>query len=280
MTMEQAIAEKLATLNAPDQVYARGGVRWGYDPQNMTWFTEQHGRPRHYENTTMGIPASVQRDGRKVSADGNVMDASGPSGGILHGNSRWSNERGEFYAPFSWDKLATYGTLAALTAGTANAALGGPAAGGAAAGLEPSLSAGVPSMPWTLSTAGNIGALTPPTAWLATAPPLGTTAADVVSGSGLPEGTSPGVPSGGVGSDLLARLRGKDGVTALASLLPLLAAATRGGTPGGAAAGQAAMPTGLEAMLNMSVERAKRTDPLHQSITQLAMSRLPTNMQR
>lgn len=264
MTLEQQIADKLAELNSPQQVQGRGGVRWGYDPQKRAWFTEgdslsRQAGGRYYQNTTMGIPASVSGS---VSADGNVMDP-GQGGGILHGNQVWDPKQGKFVTPFSLDKLATYGTLAALTAGGANAAM----AGGAAAGGGALPSATIPAATGTLTTGAVAPAMTPIASAVGGAAVPGATGA-VLSGTG---------GGRGVGADILDQIRGGNGAAALASLLPILAAASRGGGGGG---NQVAMPAGLTDMLNMSAERAKRTDPLHQSITQLAMSRLPTNMQR
>lgn len=138
MTLDEQIAAKLATLNAPGQVQGRSGVRWGYDPQKRAWYTEgdalaRKAGGRYYQNTTMGIPESVAGEGRVVSADGGVLVPTG-GGGLLHGNARWSNKDAKFYSPFSWDKLALYGTLGALTAGTANAAMAGAAGTAATSG--------------------------------------------------------------------------------------------------------------------------------------------------
>lgn len=156
--------------------------------------------------------------------------------------------------------------LDALIGGGGAAAAGGTTATGG--GLLPSTT--IPAATGTLTT----GAVAAPT----TAGAIGAAGGWVPGAAGSAVGSATGAPSsgGGVGSDLLARLRGSDGAAALATLLPLLAASARSGNAGT----PAPMPAGLTDMLNMSVERAKRTDPLHQSITQLAMSRLPTNMQR
>ena len=142
MALADDIQAKLDLLNTPGNVRGRGGAVWGYDPQKKVWYTEVGGK-RTYQNTTMGLPESVAN----VSADGTRIVSDEPGGGVLHGSPRWSQERGEYYTPFSWDKLATYGTIGLLTAGAANAIAAGGAAtasgGGAATTLGPSTAANV-----------------------------------------------------------------------------------------------------------------------------------------
>lgn len=113
------------------------------------------------------------------------------------------------------------------------------------------------------STAGNIAATT-----AASAPP------SILAAAGP---TAAATTTAGVGSQILNSLRGRDGAAALMSLLPLLAA--RGGVGGNSGLGNLDTSR-LNGLLDMTTERAKRTDPLHQSVTQLAMSRLPTGVQR
>lgn len=283
MTLEQQIAAKLAVLNTPQQIQGRSGVVWGYDPQNRRWFTEGPRQRRSYANTTMGIPASVG-EGANVSADGNVMDP-GKGGGVLHGNQEWDDKAGRFVTPFSWDKLGFYGTLAALTGGAANAFMAGgaaPATAGAS-GVLPSST--IPAATGTLTT----GAVAAPsmTGFEAAVLPS-------LSGYALPASTIPAAnnslstlpgsatqtaattTTAGVGQQILNALKSREGAAALMSLLPLLAARSGGGN-----SGLGNLDTSrLNGLLDMTTERAKRTDPLHQSVTQLAMSRLPTGVQR
>ncbi|MGE0445582.1 MAG: hypothetical protein AB7P99_10160 [Vicinamibacterales bacterium] len=174
------------------------------------------------------------------------------------------------------------GRLVSDNNSTRNGILGGIGVIGGLSGLDAVIGGGTAG---AATAGGTLPATTIPaaTGTLTTGAvaPAMTTGAAAVGGAAVPGATGAitgggGSPSGGVGGDLLNQIRNGNGAAAVTALLPLLAAATRGGGGGN----QVAYPAGLESMLNMSVERAKRTDPLHQSITQLAMSRLPTNMQR
>jgi hypothetical protein len=44
-------------------------------------------------------------------------------GGLIRDRAKWSQGQGDFYRPFSLDKLALYGTLGALTAGVGSSAV-------------------------------------------------------------------------------------------------------------------------------------------------------------
>ncbi len=107
---------------------------------------------------------------------------------------------------------------------------------------------------------------------LSGAPGVGATGPDLVNGSGLPSG----IPSG------LAGLLSGKGLGALAGLIPMLAMS---GNLGGPGSGGGSVPNvldnpQLQSLLNSAVGRVKNTDPLQAAISQLAMSRLPTNVQR
>ena len=227
MALSDDIAAKLSAL---DHQYGPGV--WGYDPDKMAWFSTEHGR-RVYQNTDMGLPASVH------NALSGAIGQSEQGGGLLHGRPVWDSKQGKFVTPFSWDKLATYGTLGALTAGAADALAAG---GGGAAAL------------------GTLGPSTPAN--------IAATEAAAAAPAALTGGAAAGA---GLGADILKHLTSPGGITALASLIPMLAGAGRGQSGGGSTA----MPQGLQDMLTMSVQRAQRTDPLHQAVTQLAFSRLP-----
>lgn len=101
------------------------------------------------------------------------------------------------------------------------------------------------------------------------------------------QGASAGIPLGGLGAaagggigSLLGNIGGKaldaitsdKGLASLASLIPLLA--SRGGGGGDLSSLINSMPQ-LNQMLDMSVQRAQRTDPLHQMVTRLAEQRMP-----
>lgn len=150
--------------------------------------------------------------------------------------------------PGEWGRLgrtALIGAGMGLGAYGLGAALGGGASAAAAPGaLGP-------------STPGNIAATT-----AATVPPASLAA---------------GVGGVGAGSKILDALTSKSGAASLASLIPLL---MRGGGNGGGSGDAFTNNAQLQSLLDMSVNRAQRTDPLHAAVTQLAMSRLPTNMQR
>lgn len=89
----------------------------------------------------------------------------------------------------------------------------------------------------------------------------------------------PGGPSGDPTGGLQGFLKDPKTYAGLAGLIASLA--TRPGSGSGGDGGDPlAQDPQLKALLDMSVNRAQRLDPLHQSITQLAMSRMPTNMQR
>lgn len=89
------------------------------------------------------------------------------------------------------------------------------------------------------------------------------------------------VATGGAASLLQKLLSGK-GLAGLATLIPMLLSAKGNSTPPGGGGLDSTLQQNpqLASLLNMSVNRAQRTDPLHQAVTQLAMSRLPTNVQR
>lgn len=165
-----------------------------------------------------------------------------------HSAPQWNQHTGEAENPFKWGKAITAGTAGALALGGLNAAgvIGGGGAGSVAGDV-----AGV---------AGKIGGMG--------------------AGGWAPE-VAGGV-AGGIGQKLLKSLTSGQGIASLASLIPLLLAIRGGGggSNGGAGAGDFAQMPQLNSLLDMSVNRAQRTDPLHQAVTQLAMARLPTNVQR
>lgn len=161
---------------------------------------------------------------------------------IFHKAPQWNNDQGTWETPFDWGNLLNIGVAGGLGAGALSAA--GAFGGGAGAGA---------------------GAMYGPPESLA-------------AGAG---GAGAAAGAGGVGASLLKNLTSIKGIASLAGLIPLLMSAKGGGGDAGAggAGGFAQMPQ-LNSLMDMSVNRAQRTDPLHQAVTQLAMSRLPTNVQR
>lgn len=187
------------------------------------------------------IPGTNQRSYVSPVAMGTGTRPEGGGGPFKHDWS-WDQNKGKWVQNTDWGNLATLGTAIVMSAGAADAA---GLLGGAPAVLGPPAPAAL----------GTIG----PTA-----------------GAGAVGGLA----------GVLKHLGGAQGIASLAGLLPLLlggglGGGGGGGTPGG---GQTSPLTSLtpdiSALLNMSVNRAQRTDPLHQAVTALAMSRLPTNVQR
>jgi hypothetical protein len=155
-------------------------------------------------------------------------------------------------AMMGYGALANSGALgsAAAGGGGANAAID-TSIGGMAGGGSPYFGSAVPA-------AAN-----------ATAPLGGLTAGGAAAGAAGASGTS---LLGKLGSNALDALTSDGGIGALASLIPLLMA--RGGNGGGVGNIGESMPQ-LNRMLDMSVQRAERTDPLHQMVTRLAEQRMP-----
>lgn len=159
--------------------------------------------------------------------------------------------------------------------------MGGMAAGAGAAALGGGAAAG--AVPTTINAAGlpvNMSA-----AATAGITPLGGLGAAV--GKGLVAGAGKSGPSwaadalgGGASGGIKGFLTDPKNYAGLAGLLTTLATRPGGNGGGGNADDILAQNPQLKSLLDMSVNRAERLDPLHQSITQLAMSRMPTNMQR
>jgi hypothetical protein len=178
----------------------------------------------------------------------------------------WIDKHGAFHSPdtsFPWGPLAaTVGAGAA--AGFGGAALaGGPAATHAAPDL-------------------------------ATAPALGSTAPGVMAGTTLPaelgsmtaaqmaaafgSGAAHGGGDAAAGAMSLADfLKDPKTYASIAGLLTTLASKPGSGSGSGDVFSQNPQ---LQHLLDVSSQRVDRTDPLHQAVTQLAMQRLPTNVQR
>lgn len=153
------------------------------------------------------------------------------------------------------DTLLTGGSMAA-----GGYALGSvlPAAGGGSAAAAPAAAAapGQLSMDAAMASAAGTGAV----------PVGGLTAAAGAAGSLS------------IADQLKKALTSPGGVANLTGLIASLAAGS--GSGGGENANLLNQSPQLQELMQMGTERVKRTDPLHQSITQLAMSRLPTNVQR
>lgn len=93
------------------------------------------------------------------------------------------------------------------------------------------------------------------------------------AGAGLWAGL--GSAMGGLGSQMLKSLASPQGIASLASIVPALM--SRGGGGGGGLDSLLQQQPQINQLLGMSAERAQRTDPLHQAVTSLALSRMPVS---
>lgn len=267
-----------------DQINASGRDFAARNPgapaeNRVTWYYDE-GRGALYH---------VDGTGRKVYE--NVPGVASPNrpdgGGLVHGNSEWNQQTGKWDVPIDWGKVGSWAVGSALGVGALDAAgvfggAAGGAGGGAAYGPPTSLASGTGGLlpntanPAAFGIGPNIAPSASPGVWgggygaasgLVRNPP----------GGGPPSNSGTDAP---VGQSLVDRLTNPRN---LASLLPLLMAATNrggGGNGGAGGAGDFAQMPQLNSLLDMTVNRAQRTDPLHQAVTQLAMSRLPTSVQR
>ena len=192
------------------------------------------------------------------------------SGGIFRSGWRWDANQGKWVNPIDVDNIANMAVGSALGAGAISAASGGgAAAGGTSGGLLPN--AALP---------GAAGAMT------GAAVPAMTTPAAALGGAAVPGATGAALGSmktkaGGAGGALLDAIASPQGVSGLAGILAMLAGGGAfGGGNGGASTDMFGNNPQLKSLMDMSVNRAQRTDPLHEAVTALAMSRLPTNVQR
>lgn len=239
--------ELLARVNNPNTP----GPKWGYDPAKGLYFVQDSpGSPRRYQAS---------------GPDGSTQAAKpGGGGGLVHGDYEWDTREGKWKQHIDAGKVGSWAAGAGIGVGALNAAgvpsfgfgSGGgatPASGtyipGAEAGLPPSLAA--ENAHGIMSPGQYLGSVKPNT------------------GGG---GTTP--PAGG----LLDTLKSTKGIASLASLIPLLLSNRGGG--GNPLNDLLSQNPQISSLMDMSVQRAQRTDPLHQAVTQLAMSRMPTNMQR
>lgn len=177
-------------------------------------------------------------------------------------SQEWKVENGQLVRSDPW--LARNAWWLAPTALVGGSALGA-ALGGAGTATPAAATSGVlPSSDFTALT---------PLGGIQAAP--ATSAANALASPAA----SAGAAAGGIGGSILHALTSKAGIGALASLAPLLAGGAGGGGRNPIQDFNAQYPQ-LNELLTMSANRASRTDPLHQAVTQLAMSRLPTSVQR
>lgn len=217
--------------------------------------------------TSLGAPSKfgiTLPQGAWIDSNGNVQTNPGFVSSALSPSRAWP-----LYA------AATLGTVGALNAGGAPAATTTATSGGPLPATVPG------SYASNLYASGGFASPSATAAGLAGAGGLGTVAgaAGAAGGAGGAGGAGAAAgASGGAGRALLDQLTSGQGIAGLAGLLTTLAMRPNGG--GGGSGDPFSTNPQLQHLLDVSSQRVDRTDPLHQSITQLAMSRLPTNVQR
>ena len=221
---------------------------------------DAQGRPFFWVNGTVG---GAKRYVSPVAMGGEAPE---DTTGIFRKRPQWNQDKGEFETPIDWGNILNVGVGSALTAGAANAFMA-PAAGatsatsGAAGGLLPNAWQVPANIPWYAGGAGMTG-------------PLGaivpTTAASVLGGT---EAATSG--GGGVLSKILKGLIDPKTLTALGMTagIPLAMKAFGGG--GDEGGGNEFFTPEMKRYQAMSEARFRRTDPLHEAVSQLAFQRMP-----
>lgn len=181
----------------------------------------------------------------KASSDPRPKDA----GGVFRSGWEWDANSGKWKNPIDKSNITNMVVGGLLTAGAANAFMGGTGAVAPLANTTtPAMShAATTAFPATFAASGTTG--------------LGTTAAGI-----------PAVANAAAKGMDWSKILGVGG----AALIPLL---SKLGNNGGGQPGGIQTNADLEELLSIGANRVRRTDPLHRSATNLAMSRMPTNMQ-
>ena len=208
---------------------------------------------------------------RHLFGAGANLNSQGVPAGALHfdpvtGETQFTNT----YGHPGWMKIVGLGSVGALGGLDALGFLGGGGSGGASAAAAP-LSAG-PYSGGAGAPAGLVVGGVPETVSAATSGAGLGAVAPVVAGAGTNAATNAAT---GAGASALKDLLSAKGLTGIAGLIAALA--TR---PRGIQQSQIPYDAQMQQLLNTSIGRVNRTDPLHQAVTQLAMNRLPTNVQR
>lgn len=181
----------------------------------------------------------------KASSDPRPKDA----GGVFRSGWEWDANSGKWKNPIDKSNITNMVVGGLLTAGAANAFMGGTGAVAPLANTTtPAMShAATTAFPATFAASGTTG--------------LGTMAAGI-----------PAVANAAAKGMDWSKILGVGG----AALIPLL---SKLGNNGGGQPGGIQTNADLEELLSIGANRVRRTDPLHRSATNLAMSRMPTNMQ-
>lgn len=185
-----------------------------------------------------------------------------PSGGI--------RDTGEFYDPNAdhwYSDPRVLGPIVVGAAGGLGAALGGPPSMvGTVVGesnMVGGMSAPAAALPATFGTPSQIAGISVPTA--------------TQGGVGLGGVTAAGAGAGAAG----AGAKFKDFFTNPKNIAGLAATGVAmGGAAGGGGAKSPMDDATVQQLMQMALKRQQRTDPLHDSVTQLAMAMMPTGYQR
>lgn len=233
-------------------VDSTGPVQW--DERGRPYWNVSDGS-RHYIPPVVAAQyrddprmlAWAKSQGATLAGDpgGITSGTSVPGAGFFRSRGVWNSREGTYDQPINW------GNLASLALG---GAMAGPMVG-------PLIAKGVGSLGSAFGGGG------------AGAGGGGAAAAEAALGTVVP-GAAGGLTLGTVVKNLIP----------LAA--PLIGLASGGGGEAGGGGGGASgtdlltQYPQLQELLAISAERSRRTDPLHQAITQLAMGRLPTSVQR
>lgn len=255
----------------PDLILNYSDVR--FDESGKPYWTTQRGARSYLSPAAAAQSPNLRArewaaaQGERISRDATgaatgVLSNAAPQGGFVHSRGTWNPTTGQFD-----QSLNPGGLMGAIQGG---AALAGPLFVGPA--IANAIGAGATAAPvGSLSADGTIPFTTAPGVQAAAlsgqvGPAAGLGASGSVAG-GAAGGA--GAASGGL-AGLLKNLTSGNNLGSLVGLGTTLAHGLSGG--GGA-------DDELKRIQAITEARMRRVDPLHQAITNLAMSRLPTTMQ-
>lgn len=194
-------------------------------------------------------------------------------GGLLHSRPQWNGKTGQWETPINWGNVVSLGTAGVLTAGLANAVMGGgaaataPSAAGATGGAT---SGGVLPSAAIGSPIGTVAGSTPSIG-------AGGLAGLLESGTvpaGMGSLTAAGTVAGGTDwGRILKKI-----LPAAATIIPGVATGALGGGPGGGAPGD--VPPELRDLLALSMQRVQDQQPLVDATNRQALRGLPTYAQK
>lgn len=240
----------------PDLVLNYNDVR--FDQQGRPYWTTQSGQPSYIPPIAAAQSPNIRARQWAASQGVTPENPSGnvPQGGFAKSRGEWNPQTGQYDQGMNMSGLggAILGGAAVAGPAVIGPALFGP---GAAAAPVGGLSADG-TIPFTTAPGVHAAALSG--------------SVGPASGLGAAGGSAAGgaAASGGL-AGFLKNLTGGQNLTSFIGLGTSLA----GGLGGGGSSDDE-----LKNLQAITEARMRRVDPLHQAITNLAMSRLPTNMQR